>query len=158
MSLRINPAIAKTIAFIPSTLPINRSNNKPISIPIDAPYILPIYIPTNNERIINKFGFTPSILNQLKKFDCKKYIKINVMNIIIIDSSFFIVAPLFYFITIVHYFSQFFKEIYTEIRILREMNYCLFEEIVIYFIKYCNNNAEITPIKYNDNIIFIFSF
>jgi hypothetical protein len=84
-----------TIAFIPSALPMNRSNNKPKIIPIKAPYILPINIPTISERIIKRFGFTPAILNQLKKFDCKKYIKINVINITIIDSIFFIVAPLF---------------------------------------------------------------
>ena len=95
MLLRIKPAIPNTIAFIPSVLPINKSSINPNIIPIETPYILPINIPMINEKIIKRFGFTPAILNQLKKFDCNKYIKINVININIIDNIFFIVAPLF---------------------------------------------------------------
>ena len=58
------------------------------------PYIFPINIPIHKENTIKRFGFIPAILNQIKKFDCKKYIKINIINITIIDSIFFIVSPL----------------------------------------------------------------
>ena len=108
------------IAFIPSVLPINKSSINPIVIPIDAPYILPINIPIHNENTMKRLGFTPAILNQIKKFDCRKYININIMNITIIDNTFFIVAPLNQFVTILHYFFQFFKKYLREIRILED--------------------------------------
>ena len=78
---------------------------------IEIPYVFPINIPTNNERIIKRFGFTPAMLNQIKKFDCKKYKRINIKNIIIIDSIFFIVVPSFFFHSILPYFFQFFKRL-----------------------------------------------
>ena len=53
---------------------MNRSNDNPNIIPIEVPYVFPINIPINSESIIKRFGFIPAILNQLKKFDCKKYI------------------------------------------------------------------------------------
>ena len=95
--LRISPARPSIIAFTPSAFPMNRSNDNPNIIPIEVPYVFPINIPINSESIIKRFGFIPAILNQLKKFDCKKYINKNVIYIIIIDSIFFILAPLFLF-------------------------------------------------------------
>ena len=74
-------------------------------------------IPMNNESIIKRFGFTFAMVNQLKKLDCNKYIKINVKNIIIIDNIFFITSP---FILVCYYFILFFpvfQGIIIEIRI-----------------------------------------
>ena len=50
-------------------------------------------------------------LNQLKKFDCKKYKKINAINIIIIHNTFFILDPFFCLPFILPYFFHFFKEL-----------------------------------------------
>ena len=50
---------------------------------------LPIKSPIHKIRTTNKFGFTPAILNQLKKFICKKYNIKNITIIPIIEIVFF---------------------------------------------------------------------
>lgn len=49
--------------------------------PKGAAQYLPTYSPTHNAKTTNKFGLTLAILNQLKKFICKKY---NIKKVIII--------------------------------------------------------------------------
>lgn len=93
MLLRRKPANPKAIEFIPIFFPINKSISSPKIAPRVIPYILPKNKPINKISIINKFGFIPAILNHVKKFDCRKYMKINVKNIIIIESVFFTVVP-----------------------------------------------------------------
>lgn len=71
----------------------NKSINNPIDIPNAVPHFTPEYRPINSTNIINRFGITPAIVNELKKFICKKYIIINVINNIITVSIFFITRP-----------------------------------------------------------------
>ena len=71
----------------PPKMSINIPNNTPNAVPIFAPE----YKPINSINIINRFGITPAIVNELKKFDCRKYIIINAMISIIIVITFFII-------------------------------------------------------------------
>ena len=59
----------------------------------DNPYILPKYNPINNVNTINKFGFIPAILYQLKKCDCKKYISKKTIKNTAIVNALFIISP-----------------------------------------------------------------
>ena len=129
MLLRKNPASPNKIAFIPILLLIKKSISNPKITPAEIPYAFPKNSPINKTKIINKFGFIPAILNQLKKFICKKYRMINVINNITIDNIFFIF-------------------------VLSELEVYL----INYITKFCKTNADITPIKYNPNTINIFSF
>lgn len=113
--------ITNTTAFSPMALPKKKSNSKPSIIAIGIPYNFPMNIPMNKANIIKRFGLIPAILNQLKRFDCKKYIIKKVKNKITIDSVFFITAPLYKFYNIVSYFFNFFKKTLTEIRILKNI-------------------------------------
>ena len=81
---------------MPILFPINKSINNPKTTPADIPNFLPKNNPINNKKIMNKFGFIPAILNQLKNIDCKKYKKINVINKNIVASAFFIFKPFFF--------------------------------------------------------------
>lgn len=71
----------------PPNISINIPNNTPNAVPIFAPE----YNPINSINIINRFGITPAIVNELKKFDCKKYIIINVIISSITVIIFFII-------------------------------------------------------------------
>ena len=74
------PITPNPAAFIPICIPIVKSNIAPIITPYITPVILLENSPINKIYITNKFGITPEIVNQLKKFDCKKY-KMNAVNI-----------------------------------------------------------------------------
>ena len=66
-----NPISPKDTAYIPACFPSNRSNVIPIPIPYAVPIVWLANSPTNNIKIIYRFGITPEMLNQLKKFDCR---------------------------------------------------------------------------------------
>ena len=53
-----------------------------------APVLFPINNPINSVKTIIRFGIIPPILNQEKKFNCKKYIIKNVNNKIRITLNF----------------------------------------------------------------------
>ena len=91
----INPIAPNNIPEIPIDFPISKSINIPKISPNISPIFLPANSPTNSISITNKLGIMPNILNQVKKFACKKYIikKANIINIII--PAFFIFAPFF---------------------------------------------------------------
>ena len=80
------------IAHIPILIPIVKSNISPKIIANGNANLLFVNKPITKTNITNKFGFTPAILNQLKKFDCKKYIITNIMNSTTIVNVFFKVA------------------------------------------------------------------
>lgn len=71
------------------TVPPKKSIKIPNIIPKAVPIFAPEYNPINNINIINIFGIIPEIVNQLKKFNCKKYIMINVINNNITVTTFF---------------------------------------------------------------------
>ena len=58
-------------------LPINKSKYVPNTNPKVIPIFLPENNPINKAKITNKLGFIFAIVNQLKKFACKKYIMKN---------------------------------------------------------------------------------
>ncbi len=86
-------------------LPKKKSNSKPKITAIGIPYRFPMNMPINKANIIKRFGLMPAILNQLKKFDCKKYIIKKTKNKTAIDNTFFIAAPLYKYCK---YFTSFF--------------------------------------------------
>lgn len=73
----------------PTFLLIKISISNPNITPNVPPYILPANSPINKTRITIKFGFTPAIVNQEKRFVCNRYIKINVKNNAIPNKTFF---------------------------------------------------------------------
>lgn len=87
------PSNAYIITDIPKISPINISKNTPITAPNIIDIFLPAKSPINTIRTMNKFGFIPSILNQVKKLDCKKYIIKNIINNITTVVIFFNIPP-----------------------------------------------------------------
>ena len=79
--LNVNPPIDEPL--------INSTINPKIK-PNAVPILEPEYSPINRINITNKLGFTPAIVNQLKKFSCKKYIIMNAITNKIIVIAFFI--------------------------------------------------------------------
>ena len=57
--------------------------------PAIVPTLLPANIPIIKTYITNKLGFMPAIVNQSKKFICKKYIKKNIKISTITATAFF---------------------------------------------------------------------
>lgn len=84
-----NPIKENIIADTPNCFPANISKQTPQINPTGIATFLPIKSPTHKTKTINKFGFTPAILNQLKKFTCRKYTIKNVIIITIIEITFF---------------------------------------------------------------------
>ena len=68
------PTSPSPMKLIPMLFANSTSKISPITIPYIAPISLLPNKPINNTSITNRFGITPAIVNQLKKFDCRKYI------------------------------------------------------------------------------------
>ena len=83
------PIIPYPTAFIPICFPITKSIIIPVVTPYITPDILFVKSPINKTNITNKFGIIPEIVNQLKKFDCKKYRKNKTITSVIFIITFF---------------------------------------------------------------------
>ena len=104
----VNPATDNIMLFSPIRLPINKSRRSPNIIPIEKPVVFPKKSPINRVNIINKFGFIPAILYQLKKLVCKMYNIKNTIKNAVITNVLFIISP-FTLNIIITAFSKFFN-------------------------------------------------
>ena len=83
-----------------------------IQFPLFRPIFLPVYNPVKSANITNKFGFTPAIVNQLKKFIWRRYIRINVKHKIIMVNVFFIFYYKFLLLICYYKYSFNFAKVY----------------------------------------------